>query len=74
LKLGDIYIDELEPEIPAMYVHPDFWKDLYMVYKQDLERFYPSPSLGIGEVVWNAEKGCFEANRACKEAIRRFEK
>ena len=32
------------------------------------------PRSSQGKVVWNAEKGCFEANRACKEAIRRFEK
>ncbi len=55
-----------------MYIHPDAYRNLLWLSKQDLRGFYPSPSLGIGGVVWNAEKGLFEPNRLYKDMFTTF--
>ena len=55
-----------------MYIHPDAYRNLLWLSKQDLRSVATIPSLGIGQVVWNAEKGLFEPNEAYKDMFTTF--
>lgn len=76
-KIGDIEVEQLEPEVPHCSYAPTIWlnREQYealLTSGIDSKSISLSPYIGQGKVVWNAEKGLFEPNRAYKDMFTTF--